>query len=130
MLFDFDITVPAHTPLATPTEQIMRLTRGTLTEIRVMFPPGPATLVSVTVSDRLIQLVPANPDGYLNFDEAVVSSKLEYDLLDEPYELLARGWSPNANYSHTITIQCNVQPIQGESWGDLMQHLMSYQGSA
>lgn len=129
MLFDFDIIIPAHTPSTNPVETRVRLTWGTLTEIRVMFPPGPATLVHVTVSDRLLQLMPANPDGDLNFDDAIIRSLLEYDIVDAPYELIVRGWSPDAVYAHSITVQCEMQPQGGQSWTDMLQHLLSYQGA-
>ena len=116
MLFDYNFTIPAHTEQAFPFVGIARLTRGRLTQINVMFPPGPATLVHVAVRHALHQLLPANYDGDVNFDDMVVSSLLHYDLIDSPYELYIYGWSPDAVYQHDITFQFNVEPLEGDNW--------------
>lgn len=123
MLFDFDITIPATTPAAAPTVQLAKLTRGKLTQIRVLFPPGPATLVHVVVRHNLHQLMPANPEGDINFDDVVVTSILDYDLVDSPYELSIIGWSPLAVYEHTITCQFNLEPVTGDTWNDFNRQL-------
>lgn len=125
MLFDFDLVVPAATPANAPVEQLAKLTRGKLTQIRILFPPGPATLVHVVVRHNLHQLMPANPDGDSNFDDAIITSILDYDLVDSPYELRMIGWSPSAVYEHTITCQFNLEPITGDNWDDFNRVLFS-----
>jgi hypothetical protein len=118
MLFDFDLTIPAATLAITPIETLAKLTRGKLTQIRLLFPPGPATLAHVVIRHNLHQLMPANPEGTVNFDDAVITSNLDYDMVDSPYELNMVGWSPNAVYSHTITCQFNLEPVTGDTWED------------
>lgn len=125
MLFDFDLTVPAQTTQADPVVTLARLTRGKLTQIRVLFPPGPATLVHVVIRHNLHQLMPANMEGDINFDDAVVTSPLDYDLVDPPYEIQMIGWSPDAVYSHIITVQFDVQPVTGDTWEDFNRALFS-----
>jgi len=125
MLFDFDLVIPAHTLQSDPMEQIINLTRGNLVEIRVMFPPGPATLVHVVVRDRLHQLMPANQDGTLNFDEQIISSRLSHEMRDAPYELRILGWSPNAVYDHIITCQFDMEPGRGDNWDDFNRVLFA-----
>lgn len=110
MLFDYDIVVPAGTPKETPEIRVCVLTSGLLNEIRVKFPPGPATLVHITVQDSLHQILPVNADGDLNLDdETVISSNLKYKL-QAPFEVSIVGWSPFAVYEHTITCQFDVVP--------------------
>lgn len=116
MLFDFDIIVPAGTLQSDPQSTLCKLTRGKLTQIRMLFPPGPATLVHIVVRHNLFQLMPANPEGDINFDDAVIISNLDYELSDSPYELQITGWSPTAVYEHTITVQFNLEPLSGENW--------------
>ena len=123
MLFDYDLTVPSGMLQSAPATQRVRLTYGNLSEIRVIFPPGPATLVYVTVSDRLHQIMPANADGSLNFDDATIVSGMEYELTDSPYELILEGWSPAAIYDHVITFQFDLKPAGEEDWSEFMQHL-------
>ena len=127
MLFDFDLTVPRRTAADNPAVYTAKLTRGTLTEIRVIFPPGPATLVYCVIRDRLHQIMPANPEGSLNFDDSTVISRMEYEMADPPYELLLYGWSPDTIYEHTITFQFELQPVSKDTWNDFMQYLFSAQ---
>lgn len=125
MKFDYDIIVPPHTPATSPTVQRVKLTRGTLTEIRIVFPPGPAQLVHVVVSEELHQLVPANPEGSVNLDEAEFISILEYPMVNPPYELILTGWSPSAVYEHTINCQFDVQPMKGDDWSTFLKTLFA-----
>lgn len=129
MLFDFDVVVPARTPENSPVIQHIKLTAGTLTRIAVFFPPGPATLVYVTVSESIHQLAPANPGGTINLDDATWSSNLEYDFNESPFELVVRAWSPNAVYQHTITILCDVQPKPADKWSQFLQQLFEGQNA-
>lgn len=123
MLFDYDLTVPAGTLKSAPAVAQVKLTRGTLTEIRVYFPPGPATLVHVQVLRALHTLMPANPDGELNFDDLMITSRLEYNLSGRPYEVTLRGWAPLAIFEHTITFQFEVMPIKKETWQTFLADL-------
>ena len=125
MLFDFDLIVPAGTLATQPIETLATLTRGKLTQIRVMFPPGPATLVHVVIRHNLHQLLPANFDGTVNFDDSVVTTILEYDLVDAPYEIKMIGWSPDAVYQHIITVQFNLEPVKGDNWDDFNRQLFA-----
>jgi len=129
MLFDYDLLVPAGTQKTRAVVQPVRLLYGTLTEIRIVFPPGPATLVHVAVRDRLHQIMPANADGDINFDDAYIVSKMEYAITDPPFELLLVGWSPEAIYDHTITFQFDIVPAGDQSWGEMIAHLFELQGT-
>ena len=124
MLFDFDLVVPNGTLQSNPAELVVHLTRGTIRDIRVIFPPGPATLVHVQVLHNLFQLVPANPDGDLNYDDTKFNSPMEYDLDDNKYELILRGWSPDAVYTHTINFQFDMAPLDTDNWSAFVTALM------
>ena len=123
MLFDFDLTIPADTAELAPVVSRTHLIAGTLTQIRVVFPPGPATLVHVVVRDNLFQLMPANPEGSLNFDDEFIVSTMEYDLSESPYDVYLIGWSPGANFDHTITFQFELQPLAGGTWDTFVTQL-------
>lgn len=125
MKFDYDLIVPAHTPQNEPVTQRVKLTRGTLTQVVVVFPPGPALLVHVTVSEELHQLVPANPDGDINLDDNNFISDMQYPLENPPYDLIVIGWSPSANYEHTITFQFDVQPLKADDWSEFLKTMFA-----
>jgi len=123
MLFDFSFIIPAHTLQSAPFEGLAGLTRGRLTQIIMLFPPGPATLVHMAVRHSLHQLMPANYDGDINFDDAIITSVLDYKLVDPPYEIRVLGWSEDAVYDHNITVQFNVEPNENEDW-DAFNHTL------
>lgn len=116
MLFDFDLTIPLATAKESPAILDVKLTLGTLTRIAVKFPPGPASLVHVVVKDRIHQIMPANSDGSLNYDNETVVSHLEYPITDPPYVLRLEGWSPNTLYNHIIRFQFDMVPSGGSNW--------------
>jgi hypothetical protein len=120
MLFDYDLTIPAGTLQAAPASISVKLTRGTLTQIDTLFPPGSAALAFVRVRDRLHQIVPANPEASLNWDGAIIRSEFELELLDSPYEIILEGWSPDAVYPHTVTFHFHLRPAGQDSWSDFM----------
>lgn len=124
MLFDFDLIVPNATPQSDPAELVVHLTRGIIRDIRIIFPPGPATLVHVQVLHNLFQLVPANPDGTLNYDDTKFNSPMEYVLDDSKYDIILRGWSPDAVYSHTINFQFDLGPLDTDNWNSFVTDLM------
>ena len=125
MLFDFDLIIPAATPANQPVEALATLTRGKINRINVFFPPGPATLVHVVARHNLHQLVPANYDGTLNYDDTTIVSELDYNIVDAPYQIRMIGWSPTAVYQHTITFSFNLVPIDNDTWDDFNKLLFS-----
>jgi hypothetical protein len=125
MLFDYDLTIPAATAQASPASTIVKLTRGTLTRVDVLFPPGCASLVFVRVRDRLHQIVPANPEASLNWDGAIIRSDFELELVDSPYEIILEGWSPDAAYPHTVTFHFHLRPAGQDSWSDFFKLLFA-----
>jgi hypothetical protein len=126
MLFTRDLTIPAGTLKSAPASAELTLIAGTIRRIEAVFPPGPATLVSVIVRDSLFQLMPANPDEDINQDDAVVVSAMDYKM-QKPYMLIFEGWSPAALYSHTITFNVDLAP---ESQDDLMRLLQVLAGTS
>ena len=123
MLFDFDLIIPPLTPVNSPIETLAKLTRGRIKRIYIFFPPGPATLVHVVARHNLHQLVPANFDGTLNYDDTTIITELDYELVDSPYEIRMLGWSPQAVYQHTITFSFDVFPIEGDTWDNFNRQL-------
>lgn len=123
MLFDFDLTIPAGTLATAPVLAKAHLIAGTITEIRVKFPPGPATLVHVVIKDKSFQLMPINPEATLNVDDETVTDVLEYPLTEAPYDLDLMGWSPTAVFAHTITFQFQMAPLKHDQWSDFIEQL-------
>ncbi len=110
MRFVFELTIPAGTTKATPATNEVKLLKGTIKQIEIAFPPGPATLVSVVIKDRIYQVAPANPSGAFAWDDITKAFNVNYPLNDAPYELTLVGWSPNATFDHKITFHFDIEP--------------------
>lgn len=114
MRFVYQLTIPAGTAKVSPAVSTVKLGKGSINRIEVGFPPGPATLVSVAIKDRIYQIAPANPDGGFAWDDHTYEFNTNYPLTDPPYELLLVGWSPDATFEHTVTFHFDLTPASGE----------------
>ncbi len=108
MFYDFAITILAGTTALAPKEETLKLTHGVIHTIRLDFPPGPRGEVNLALYHEEHQLYPTNPGGAFNADNTYVNFDDFFELSTAPYALKARGWSPTADYPHTIHIQVGV----------------------
>ena len=110
MYYDFAVVVPAGTKEATPVEQTLKLTKGIIHRVEVEFPGGCKGYVSLVILHEEHQLYPTDPDGVFNSNGYTIPIDDYFPLDTAPYELKAKGWSPNAVYDHTITVRIGVLP--------------------
>jgi hypothetical protein len=108
MFYDFTLTIPAGTPAEAPEELELQLSHGIVHTVRLDFPPGPRGEVSIIICDALHQVFPTNEGGVFNADNTYINFNDYYDLTRAPYLLTAKGWSPDADYDHTIHIEIGV----------------------
>ena len=123
MRFVFDLTIPAGTTRAAPATNDVKLLMGTIKRIEIAFPPGPATLVSVVIKDRIYQIAPANPSGAFAWDNITKEFNVNYPISDPPYEVTLVGWSPTAKFSHKITFHFDIEPAGGADDRELLKLL-------
>ena len=112
MFYEFDLTIPADTPAASPEELEVPLSAGTVTRVEVQFPPGCSGLVKVAVFRSGHQVWPGDPDEAIKGEDALVWWPEDYDLDDPPHAFLLRGWSPGTAYDHTITFRFALLPLE------------------
>ena len=108
MFYDFELTVPAGTPAATPTEVKMQLTHGVVHTVRVDFPPGPRGEVYLAIFQGGVQRYPFNRGGYFRADNTYINFDDYLELTRAPYLLTAKGWAPTAAYDHTLHIEIGL----------------------
>jgi len=128
MRFVQTLSVPAGKTEALPAEQAVRLIGGTLKHIEIAFPPGPGSHVSVVIMDRNLQIAPINPEASFAWDDYTMSFSMNYPLDDAPYELLLRGWSPEAVFAHTITFRFDVEPAEEDDRSAILDYLKQLVG--
>lgn len=102
--------IPADTSKAALVEQKKKIRTGIITHIEVLMPPGCHKLVYATVSHRLTQLMPFNPDEAVRADTYPVVGDYYWSVTESSPELILRGWSPDTIYDHTVSIRITVLP--------------------
>lgn len=110
MFYEFVLTVPAGTEKEAQESLECDLDYGIITLVEVSFPPGPRRLVYVCIDDKLHQLWPTNPEGAFRGDNWTIRFTARHPLLEPPYMLKLRGWSPDCTYPHDITVRFEVLP--------------------
>lgn len=110
MFFAWDISVPAGTPEASPTTQILKLTAGVMTKVAVKYPEGCHRLVKVRLKHWESQLIPLSRGEWLTGNDESVETDTYFELATGPYELKFEGASPSAGYDHTVTVRVTVLP--------------------
>ena len=108
MFYDFALTITAGKTEASPATQKMKLTHGVIHTVRIYFPPGPRGEVNVAIFEGGSQIYPTNRGGEFNADNLYINFDDFYELFRAPYELVAKGWSPDASYDHTVRIEVGI----------------------
>lgn len=109
MLYEYDLVVPAHTPATAPVNTEMVLTQGIIHRLEVTFPAGCGNEVHVVIRRAVHQVWPTNPGGTMKGNFWTISVPVWYEMEEAPYRLHAYGWSPGANFPHTITIRLGLE---------------------
>lgn len=125
MRYIYELTVPLDTPITAPVESKVRLITGTLRQIEVAFPPGPAAMVKVVIRDRILQISPINSEMYHAWDDYTEVFSMNYPLTDPAPELTLVGWSDDTIYAHDITFRFDVDPAGMDDKQALLEYLKS-----
>jgi hypothetical protein len=127
VFYDFEITIPAGTPATAPEIVDMHLTKGVVNALHLDWPPGPRGEVNLIIRRGGHQQWPTNPSGVFNADNAYINYDENLELSDEPLTLQAVGWSPNADYDHTLHIQIGlIRPDEVEAQSGIIASLKSF----
>lgn len=129
MLYVFDLTLPASTARADPQVDTRDFGVGLLTRIEADFPPGCKiiTLASgesrpsgnqLLVGVRILlgeqQLLPINPDAWLQADAYTIQSR-EHQLVEGPSpKIKLVGFNEDDTYPHTVIVRLEVLPLELE----------------
>ena len=112
MFYDFAILIPAGTTEAAPKEETLKLTYGIIHRVEVEFTPGCHRYAFVRIYKDEHQLLPTNPDQAFASDGHTIVIDEHEELFYPPYTLVVRGYSPEADYDHTIIVRVGILPPQ------------------
>jgi len=126
VIYVFDLTVPANTPYTNPVTLDCEIDPGVVSQAEVIFPPGCAGLVRCAVFRELTQLWPHNPDSSFRGDGETIRWSEDYQVWEEPFVFVLKGWSDDDTYDHTITLRINVLRTQDTVGGARASGLPDY----
>lgn len=108
MFYEYDITYPPNTPKEREQVNILRLTRGIVKRVELVFPRGCAGLVGVRIFRGPVQVIPLNFPAWIETDGETVRINSDIDLRVNPYELEVRGYNNDDTYQHTIRVRVEM----------------------
>lgn len=114
MIYSFSITTPANTAKANKQRTDLKITKGTINQVDIVFPSGPAALLHVVINRGLHQAWPSNPDEDFASDNDTISLSESYDILAAPYILKAFTWNLDDTWEHGIIIRIGLDEIEME----------------
>ena len=123
MLYSSSITIPANTAEASPTTQIMKVSKGVITRVMVRPRPGHAGLAHLTILLHEYQLYPTNPDGTLAGDQFPIDWNDHEELTSEPFELKLAGWNDDDTFEHTFDVYVAIIP-RADTPGEILRQAM------
>ncbi len=94
-----------------PSTLVVQLAHGTITEIFILFPPGPAGLVYFQIWHQARQICPLTPGTAFQGDDTQINYTERYKITGVPYWVELRGWAPDAELDHTIQASFTVLPL-------------------
>lgn len=109
MFFEYDITYPPNTPKENERVNILRLTRGIVKRVELVFPRGVAALTGVRIFRGPVQIIPLNYPAWIETDGETVRINTNIDLTVNPYELEVRGYNIDDTYPHTIRVRIEME---------------------
>lgn len=110
MIFSFDISTSANTAEANRVKTDLKLTRGVIHQIDIVFPPGCAGLLYVAINHGLYQVWPTNTGEYFHTDAETISFREHYELIFPPYQLSVYTHNLDDTYNHSVIIRLGILP--------------------
>jgi len=110
MIYSFYISTPKNTTKADRQQTTLKLSKGVIYKIEIMFPPGNGGTLHLGLREGLHQVWPSNPDEYFFGDNRLISFPEYYPIVSEPYTLIAETWNESLNNAHILSITIGVLP--------------------
>lgn len=115
-LQQFEITVPAGTPKATPLITNLNLGSRLVREIRVLVPPGPRGEVGFALGSSGVMVIPITAGTFLVTDDEKL--KLEMEKLWDSGSWQVQMYN-TGHYPHTLRFSFLVDPAAGPGLGSI-----------
>lgn len=112
MIFTAAISTPANTSKDAPVTTAIQIVFGTITNVKVFFPPGVNALAHIKLLYGLVQIFPSNEQADFAGGDVMFDWPEDIDITAEPTQITAVTWNDDDTYPHTITVHIVMQPAQ------------------
>ena len=110
MLFSKTITVPADTAASAKVTEKIKISRGVIHQVGVLFPDGCNGMVKVTLHDGGHQFSPSTEGmDYIGSGQLVLGQE-HYKPEAGTNQIAVKAWSPDTTYNHEITVYLWILP--------------------
>ncbi len=110
MYFEWTITIPAGTTEAHPVEQILRVSKGVLTDSAIYFPEGCCNTAWCRLFRDQDQIIPLNRGEWAKGNGGEVHMERYYRLMEGRTRFTFVGCSPQAGEAHTVLVRISIVP--------------------
>ena len=124
MFYKTSVAVPAQTLESAPEEKVLKLAPGRIRWWFVGFPPGSADLAQAVIHRFEHQILPEGEGESLYWGGHMFVIEDNYDLTDEPHEVLIRAWNLDDFYPHKVFVGAVVLPEPEVTAEGLLQRLL------
>ena len=84
---------------------------GWITEVRVIFIPGPAGTAKCRIKHNERVIYPTNPDEWYSGDDIMIKFADNYPLPDAQNKIILEGYNDSTKYLHRVFVGLTVQPL-------------------
>ncbi|MGH9770110.1 MAG: hypothetical protein ACRD4Q_00170 [Candidatus Acidiferrales bacterium] len=110
VIFSAAITTPSLTTKDSPLVTQIPVILGTITGVRVFFPPGVNALAHIKLLWGLVQIFPSNEQGDFAGGDVLFEWPEDISIATEPAQITAVTWNDDDTYEHTITVHIVLTP--------------------
>ena len=110
MYYLYNISTPANTPYENRKRTRIKLAKGTITDVKILFPSGCSGLLSCNIFRGGHQLYPISPGEFFTGDHTDFSFSEYYILSNQPYELVVDSWNLDDTLPHSVICGFNISP--------------------
>lgn len=88
----------------------IKLTKGIINRVNLVFPPGCAGLLHVAINHGLHQVWPTNPRGNYATDGETIDFEEFYELKYDPFVLTVYTRNEDDAYEHEVIVRIGLLP--------------------
>jgi len=108
MIYSKYITTPANTSEKLPKRTVLKVTKGLVYKVEIMFPPGSAGLLRCAIFDGFYQAWPSTSGEYFRTEMETISYPDTYLKEAQPFQFDIITWNEDNTYDHALVVRLGM----------------------